>query len=139
MLFGVGNQSNEAVDQLVIRGGFSGGQHVDKLAVGLVHFVHVQHQVVRPGEGGLQVQGGGVGHVELGLSGCAGIIVDAFWPWLIGVRFQLIVLIGVRFQLILRVMCQSHAGLPTTVGSSAAHRSGAATFATQADPPCSAS
>ena len=40
--------------------------------------------------------------------------------------------IGVRFQLI-------HACLPTTVGSSAAHRSGAATFATRADPLCSAS
>jgi hypothetical protein len=43
----------------------------------LVHFVHVQHQVVRPGEGGLQVQGGGVGHGEFrGLSLGRGIIVD---------------------------------------------------------------
>jgi hypothetical protein len=55
MLFGMRDQAFETRDDLVIWGQFGGSQQVDKLAVRLVHFVHVHHQVVRPGEGGLFV------------------------------------------------------------------------------------
>ena len=55
MLFGVGDQLDETVYQLVFGRQLGGGQQVNKLAVRLVHFVHVHHQVVRPGERGLFV------------------------------------------------------------------------------------
>jgi hypothetical protein len=64
MAFGVGYQVGETLQQLSVRCQFGGSQHIDEFTVRFVHFVHVHHQVIGPGEGGVALLGGGIGHGE---------------------------------------------------------------------------